>query len=128
MMATATALVSKSAEAAASAGLKAVVRLHQLIKQRFAHKPASQAALERAQSDPADHANLAVLAHSIELALEADPRLADQLRTLLPLVSGELANSGTTITNTVHTANNSTITQIGAVTHHHTGRGAESCP
>jgi hypothetical protein len=119
LMTTATALVSKSAEAAAAAGLKALSHLHQIVKARFAHSPASRAALERAQNDPSDHANITVLAHTLELALEADPQFADLVRNLLPQVRSELNSTGTTtIANTVHNATNSTTIQIGTITHH----------
>lgn len=93
MMSIASALASKTADAAFDSAQRAWGRLVQLIREKFGHDKngADAAALEAAQLPSADEDAVRQLATALELLAVADPHFGGQLSALWPQASAELA-------------------------------------
>jgi hypothetical protein len=95
MMAVASALAGKVAEAAVGGMRGAWEALVRLVRDRFAHDEVASAALTTAQLRPTDQLAVRELGDALERVGIADPGFAEQVRALWSQVSAELsATSG----------------------------------
>jgi hypothetical protein len=94
MMAVASALASKVAEAAAGGVRSAWDALVRLVRDRFAHDQVASAALATAQSRPTDQLAVRELGDALERVTASDPGFAEQVRALWSRVSADLSATG----------------------------------
>jgi hypothetical protein len=95
MMAVASALAGKVAEAAMGGARSAWDALVGLVRDRFANDEVASAALTTAQSRPTDQLAVHELGQALERVGVADPGFVEQVRVLWSRVSAELsATSG----------------------------------
>jgi hypothetical protein len=91
MVAVASALAGKVAEAALSGARGSWNALMRLVRERFAREGAAAAALNAAQVQPADQAAVHELSRVLDRVAAADPGFAEQVRALWPLAREELS-------------------------------------
>jgi hypothetical protein len=91
MMALASALAGKVAEAAAGGARSAWDALVRLVRDRFARDNAASVALTTAQTRPTDQLALRELGDALERVGAADPGFAEQVRTLWSQVNAGLS-------------------------------------
>ena len=91
MMALASALAGKAADAAWGGARDAWNALVRLVSKRFARDSAAAAALEAARAQPEDEAAVHELSRALDRVLAADPGFAEQVRELWPQASAELS-------------------------------------
>lgn len=113
----ATTLATQVATMAATGGKAGLVKLVQLVKDRFRKEPLAQAALESAEREPEDAARVDRLRMALELVCEADPEFAERLLSAWrEAAPGQTAADGGNINNftgradTVHQAHTINIT------------------
>lgn len=95
MMAVASALAGKFAEAAVGGARSAWGTLVRLVRDRFAHDTVASAALAVADARPTDEVAIRELGQVLERVGTADPSFGEQVRALWPQASAELsATSG----------------------------------
>ena len=91
MMAVASALAGKAAEAAFGGARSAWNALVRLVHERFAKDGDAAAALGAAREQPEDQAAIDELSRALGRVAAADPEFAEQLRALWPVASQELS-------------------------------------
>lgn len=91
MMAVASALAGKAAEAAVDGARGAWGALVRLIRGRFDRDRGATEALEAAQAQPSDQGAVQELGQALERVAAADPGFAEQMRALWPQASAELS-------------------------------------
>jgi hypothetical protein len=91
MMAVASALAGKAAEAAVEGARGAWDALVRLVRGRFGRDRGAAAALEAAQAQPTDQAAVRELGQALERVASADSSFAEQVRALWPDASAELS-------------------------------------
>lgn len=108
LMAAATALATKMANAAADGGFKA---LHQAVHRAFSRHPSYQKALENAEAEPGNDQRVQALARALSMASAQDPAFKTALYALAPEINiqhthhttvsahAEASNGGVTVQN-----------------------------
>jgi hypothetical protein len=91
MMAVASALAGKVADAAAGGARSAWDALVRLVRDRFAHDEVASAALATAYSRPTDQLAVRELGEALERVGAADPGFEEQVRALWSRASAELS-------------------------------------
>jgi hypothetical protein len=89
----AAAVAGKAAELAVQGGKDACAALIRLVRERFGHDKAAQAALEEARRTPQDQTAVEHLALALERVAARDSGFATRLRELWPPAAAELAAS-----------------------------------
>jgi hypothetical protein len=101
ILAIATAVASKTADAVVGGGQSACAALVKLVRERFSHDKAAAAVLETASSNPENKAAVADLAETLERLALADADFEMRLRKLWPAVEVELSASEGGVVNSV---------------------------
>lgn len=91
MLAVASALAGKAAEAAAGGARSAWNALVRVVRERFTRDRAAAEALGAAQAQPEDQAAVHGLSRALDRVAADDPEFAEQVRVLWPLASKELS-------------------------------------
>lgn len=94
LMAVATALASKGAEAAVAGTRDAWAGLVRLVRERFAGDEAAGSALAEARQQPESVAARDRLAEALARVMEADPEFCEQVRSLWAQASSVSATDG----------------------------------
>jgi hypothetical protein len=88
-----TAIAGALAKQAVAGGAKALGKLVQFVKEKFAHNPGSEIVLASAQKDPDDRKMVDLLAQVLDKTEETDPSFGAELRTLWAAAAKEIVSS-----------------------------------